>query len=168
MTPLAQLLRTTFLESDASEWSDAETWEAIARAAEAHIGVESQPTRQSIVLKWALDNFGQIALNRDERAARLLEEAAEVAQAEGLRGDLICRILNRVYSRPAGQLSQEIGGLAITLDALAENAGLSVETEANRELARILALPPDWWKRKHAEKVAAGVADLSVAGTVTE
>jgi hypothetical protein len=61
-------------------------------------------------------------------------------------------------------LGQEIGGVAITLDALAENAGFSDEEEAGRELVRILALPKDWWKRKHTEKAAAGVADLSATG----
>lgn len=119
--------------------------------------------RQQKVLAWALENFGPVALNRDERAARLVEEAIEVAQAEGLSLEVLQRIAERVYSRPAGKLAQEIGGLAITLDALAENCGLSVDQSANDELERILALPKDWWTRKHAEKVAAGTANLSAA-----
>lgn len=122
------------------------------------------PTRQKKVMSWALENFGPVAANRDERAARLLEEAIEIAQIQGLSISLIQRIAEHVYSRPPGRLGQEIGGVAITLDALAENTGFSVEEEAGRELARILALPKEWWKRKHAVKVAAGVADLSATG----
>lgn len=119
--------------------------------------------RQARVLAWAVENFGPVARNRDERAARLAEEAIEVAQAEGVPLEIVKRIAERVYSRPAGALGQEIGGLTITLDALAENAGLDAQAEGDRELARILALPKDWWTRKHAEKVAAGTADLTAA-----
>lgn len=121
--------------------------------------------RQKAVMAWALDSFGPIAANRDERAARLVEEAIEVAQAEGLGIEIIRRILDRVYENPPGELFQEIGGLALTLDALAENAGLSVTTEAERELARITSKPRDWWQRKHAAKVAAGTADLTPVDT---
>lgn len=123
--------------------------------------------RQKKVLAWAIENFGAIATNRDERAARLVEEAIEVAQAEGLPLHILQKISERVYARPAGKLAQEIGGLAITLDALAENAGLSVQAESAREWARVLSLPKDWWARRHAEKVAAGVADLSVSKSVS-
>lgn len=96
-------------------------------------------------------------------AANKIDEA----QAEGVPVDLVEKIAGRIYARPPGKLAQEIGGLAITLDALAENAGLNVNEEADRELARVLSLPKDWWARKHAEKVAAGVADLSVSKSVS-
>ena len=117
--------------------------------------------RQRKVLAWAVENFGFIAKNRDERAVRLAEEAIEVAQAEGVPLDVVMTVAQRVYSRPAGDLRREVGGVAITLDALAENAGLSVSEEADRELARVLSKDKDWWTRKHGEKVRAGTADLS-------
>lgn len=118
-------------------------------------------SRQRKVLAWAVDNFGWIAKNRDERAVRLAEEAIEVAQAEGVPLDVVMTVAQRVYSRPVGDLKREIGGVAITLDALAENVGLSVTEEAEREFARVLSKDKDWWTRKHGEKVAAGTADLS-------
>ncbi len=121
---------------------------------------EDNPT-QKAVLKWAVDSFGPIALNRDERAARLVEEAVEVAQVEGVRAEVVQRILARVYSRPPGELGQEIGGCGITLLALAENAGIDHDTEVLREWRRVLSKPRNWWERKHAEKVAAGTANLS-------
>lgn len=125
-----------------------------------------ETTRQKKVLDWAVENFGVIATNRDERAARLIEEAVEVAQAEGVPLEIVQRIVERIYSRPPGELSQEIGGLAITLDALAENAGLDVTVEAERELERITSKSKEWWTKKHAEKVEAGTANLTppVAG----
>lgn len=118
--------------------------------------------RQKKVMQWALEMFGLVAVNRDERAARLVEEAIEIAQVEGVSVDLVRKIAERVYARPPGNLAQEIGGTAITLDALAENAGFNVNEEAQREWARVLSLPADWWYRKHAEKVALGIADMSV------
>lgn len=125
--------------------------------------MQEDKSRQARVLAWAVESFGEIAKNRDERAARLVEEAIEIAQAEGVPLDVLKRIAERVYERPAGELGQEIGGLGITLDALAENAGYDVRLETERELACILSKPKDWWARKHAEKVAAGTANLSPA-----
>lgn len=116
---------------------------------------------QKRVIAWAWATFGDIALNRDERAARLVEEAIEVCQAESVAQDVVHRLVDRVYSRPVGDLGREIGGVAMTLAALAENAGYSVEAEAQRELDRVMGLSPAHFAAKHAEKVAAGVADLS-------
>lgn len=113
------------------------------------------------VLQWAVDSFGSIALNRDERAARMAEEAIEVAQVEGVPLEVMQRITARVYSRPVGELGQEVGGLVLGLYALAANAGVDIDAEFKREFDRVLSKPRDWWTRKHAEKVAAGTADLS-------
>lgn len=118
----------------------------------------AEPAR---VLQWAVDSFGEIARNRDERAARLAEEAMEVAQAEGVPLETLKRIADRIYSRPLGELGQEVGGLGITLYALAANCGLDLFGEIEREWKRVLSKPRDWWQRKHAEKVAAGTADLT-------
>jgi hypothetical protein len=118
-------------------------------------------TRQARILAWAVASFGAVARNRDERAARLAEEAIEVAQAEGVSLEVIQRIAARVYSRPAGEIGREIGGVALTLEALAENLGRSADADCETELARVLAKPADHWRTKHAEKVAAGTADLS-------
>lgn len=113
------------------------------------------------VLQWAVNSFGAIALNRDERAARMTEEAIEVAQVEGVPLEVIQRIAARVYSRPVGELGQEIGGLLVGLYALAANSGVDTDAEFRREFNRVLSKPKEWWARKHAEKVAAGTADLS-------
>lgn len=124
---------------------------------------------QKHVLDWAVRAFGPIANNNDERAARLAEEAIEIAQCEGVPLDVIIRIAQRVYSRPAGERWQEIGGTCIALLAYAENVGLSVDRCAGKEWQRVLSKPSEWWTRKHAEKVAAGTANLTpVAGVATK
>lgn len=116
---------------------------------------------QKKVLDWANNSFGSIACNRDERAARLVEEAIEVAQVEGLPLEIVKRITDRVYSRPPGDLANELGGVGITAEALAENAGLDFEQCTQCEWERVLSKSSEWWEKKHAAKVAAGTADLS-------
>jgi len=117
---------------------------------------------QKDVLEWIVASFGQHAHNRDERAARLVEEAIEIAQAAGVPLAVLRRIADRVYARPAGELRQEIGGLGITILGLAANCGIDFAAETLREWQRVLSKPQDWWQYKHAEKVAAGTADLSL------
>lgn len=116
---------------------------------------------QRKVLAWAVEMFGPIAQNRDERAARFLEEAAETAQAAGLPHDVAERILDRVYARPGGDLAMEIGAAALTLDALAENVGVNVEEARREEWVRVSRRPREWWEARHREKAAAGTADLT-------
>lgn len=124
----------------------------------------SRKRTQKAVLDWAVRSFGNIAKNRDERAARLAEEAIEVAQVEGVSEDMIAAIARRVYERPPGELWQEIGGVGITLEALAENVGHSLEGDTEREWQRVLSKSQEWWEKKHAAKVAAGTANISPTG----
>lgn len=118
---------------------------------------------QSDLLAWAADTFGPTAHNIDERAARLVEEAIECAQAVGLPLEMIRKIAIRVYDRPAGELRQEIGGCAFTLATLAEVAGFNAQHELTREFDRVTAIDATYFRAKHAAKVAAGTADLSPA-----
>lgn len=117
------------------------------------------------VLAWAVSSFGPIAQNIDERAARVAEEAIEIAQLEGVPLETIKRIADRIYSRPPGERWQEIGGTMIGLLSYAAIVGLTLSDCARREFDRVLSKPKDWWTKKHAEKVAAGTADLSPVTT---
>jgi len=117
-------------------------------------------TFQKKILDWAVATFGSIARNRDERAARVLEEAIELAQCEGVPIAVVQRIAERVYSRPPGDLAIEIADVAISLCALAENVGISVHEVQCARWDGIISKPPDYWANKHRAKVAAGTADL--------
>lgn len=112
-------------------------------------------------LKWAVDTFGDVARNRDERAARLVEEAIELAQAEGVPLAVIGRIARHVYSKPAGDPIAELQGVALTLDACAENMGDTVQAATWRELIRVTSRSASEWKARHDAKVADGRANLS-------
>jgi len=113
--------------------------------------------RQEFVLQWVKDTFGAKALNRKERAARLVEETLELAQACGLSLDDVARIGNRVYDRAAGQCAREIGSVQITLEALAELLGYKVDLLADEELFRVLQLPARHFVDSDAEKRRVGI-----------
>lgn len=107
---------------------------------------------------WVEKCFGPEAHNPKERALRFLEEALELAQAMGLGEGDVSRMRRYVWARPIGEVSQEIGGVMVTLYGLAEVMGISVETEENREIARVLHPAfVEKIRRKHALKVAAGI-----------
>jgi hypothetical protein len=117
---------------------------------------------QEQVLEWAVDRFGLVATNIDERAARLLEEAIEIAQAAGVKLETVDKIARRTYSRPVSKdIGQEIGGCGITLLGFSEAVGHDFAHEINREWERVASLPKEYWQRKHAEKVHDGTANLS-------
>jgi hypothetical protein len=108
--------------------------------------------------EWARNAFGPNAMDRRERAARVLEEALELAQAEGVTPPQVERLTKLVYSRPLGFAPQEIGGIGVTLLAWGYAAGYSVHNLIYDEITRVMSLPVDHFKKRHAEKVAAGVS----------
>ena len=116
-----------------------------------------EPT-SSDILKWAVETFGPCALDRHERARRVVEEAVEVAQAQGVDPAELHLIVERASSRPTGEIEQEIGGLIVTLEALAANIGVDLGAAKLREWTRVTSRPREWWQRKHGEKVVAGTA----------
>lgn len=92
--------------------------------------------RQQLVGDWVTRTFGdQRSIHTKERATRLLEEALELAQCEGVSQELAERLLSHVYSRPPGDPFGELGGVQTTTLAYAAAAGYSadkVESEAIR------------------------------------
>lgn len=90
------------------------------------------------VRAWIVSTFGEpLLLNRRERAARVVEEAVELAQAEGVSPELVRRIAERVYSRPPGSIAQEVAGLMVTLLGHSASAGIDPEVVTLQELERI-------------------------------
>ena len=73
-----------------------------------------------------------------ERADRFTEEALELAQTmPGFSSDRAHALVDYVFGRPVGDRYQEVGGVMVTLAALCNPCGLSMDDEARRELARI-------------------------------
>jgi len=105
---------------------------------------------------WVRVTFGEQALARKERAARCLEEAAELAQAEGVTVDQAERIVQRVYSRPVGDPHQEGSDLGFCLLAWGEVTGFNIEEAVQAKLDEVEAIPTEHWRKKLKDKIEAG------------
>lgn len=110
----------------------------------AHVFVENVPATaplpyQTRVRSWMLECFGvAIAGDRIERNHRFLEEALELVQSCGCTESEAQQLVQYVFSRPVGEVSQELGGTMVTLAALAAAHGLNMHRAGEAELARIL------------------------------
>lgn len=95
-------------------------------------------TFQFDVRDWMLACFGpEITADKTERNYRFLEEALELVQANGCTEEDAQRLVKYVYSRPVGELGQEMGGVMVTLAALANTADLTITKCADAELNRV-------------------------------
>jgi hypothetical protein len=113
--------------------------------------------RQNRVTQW-LGHVIPGDIDIPTRQSRFLEESTELVQAGGMSRELAHRIVDYVYDREVGDVSQEIGGVMVTLCAAAGAMGYSVEAEFDRELERIHH--PEVVakvRKRQAEKRAAGL-----------
>jgi hypothetical protein len=95
-------------------------------------------TFQQRVQPWMLECFGaEISADREERNHRFAEEAMELVQANGMPRADAHALVDYVYNRPAGELTQEVGGVMVTLAALCLASGADMHANGETELARI-------------------------------
>lgn len=93
---------------------------------------------QRRVRPWMQACFGEeISADRVERNHRFLEEALELAQANGCTRSEARQLVDYVFDRPLGEIGQEIGGVMVTLAALCLAVGEDMHVAGETELARI-------------------------------
>lgn len=93
---------------------------------------------QAAVGKWMVEVFGEeIAMDPLERIMRFLEEALELAQAEGMTAEEVGRVVSYVYGRDTGETCQEVGGVMVTLAAFCFRRGVDLKAAALTEFDRI-------------------------------
>lgn len=113
--------------------------------------------RQVMIASWAERAFGrEEATGIPQRGLRLLEEAVEAFQACGGDEAMAHKLVKFVFEREPGQIGQEMGGVAVTLLALAAAAGLSADEEECREIHRVLSKSLSEFAARNASKNAAG------------
>jgi hypothetical protein len=113
--------------------------------------------RQHAVHIWCIRAFGsEHASSVPQRAVRLLEETIEAYQAAGASAEMAHKLVDYVFSRPVGDLAQELGGIGVTLLALAEAARLNADDEEEREVNRVLSLPLEHFTKRNKAKDEAG------------
>lgn len=114
--------------------------------------------RQATVFAWTKEAFTlEQAVSLPQRGLRLLEEALEAFQAAGGNLTMARRLADYVFSRPVGQLHQELGGVGVGLLALAAAADLSADEAERLEVARVLDKPLEHFQKRNAAKNAAGL-----------
>ena len=109
------------------------------------------------ILRWAKDTFGPIATDRKERASRFVEEATELGQAAGIDKARMLAIVERVYSRPAGDVRIEIAQAGMTLAAFASNEAIELELAIGQEYMRVKEIGKDYWNKRQREKADQGI-----------
>lgn len=113
--------------------------------------------RQEQCFKWATDAFGIAhAQSPQQRAIRLLEETIEAYQAVGCDIAMAHRLVDFVFSRPTGDITQELGGVGLCTLAFAASLGLSAEEMEVRELQRVMDKPLEFFHARNEAKNAAG------------
>jgi NTP pyrophosphatase (non-canonical NTP hydrolase) len=113
--------------------------------------------RQKMIADWAIAAFGrEEATGLPQRGLRLLEEAIEAFQACGGDEAIAHKLVAYVFARPPGMIGQELGGVAVTVLALAAAAGLLADEEECREVHRVLSKPIREFTDRNANKNAAG------------
>lgn len=119
--------------------------------------LEERDRRQAEVFAWVQAAFTrEQARSLPQRGLRLLEEAIEAFQAVGGDPGFAHRLVDYVYSRPVGDLTQELGGVSIGILALAAAAGVSADEAERVEAERVLAKPLEYFRKRNEVKSAAG------------
>lgn len=111
-----------------------------------------------LILHWCKSTFGEVAMDPHERALRMIEEAAEVAQGIGVPLDILQRTVTRTYQRPADDPKKEIGGLLVTVYGLCARLEIDPQEALEIEVERILNKDPQFLRDKHNLKVKDGTS----------
>lgn len=107
--------------------------------------------------EWVERTYGAASLhNLDNRVARIVEEAVELGQAQGLDQQMVERIVHRAYSRPKGEVRQEAAGVLFTFLVWAKVAGVNIWRELRTEVERVERKDPEFFRAKQRDKFAAG------------
>lgn len=101
----------------------------LAALQEASLNQDAEDLQDGVRV-WTRACFGNdVAADMRERGHRFLEEALELAQSAGVTREEVLELLGYTFSRPVGEMAQELGGVMITVSALANAAGLSCKEE---------------------------------------
>ena len=97
----------------------------------------SEQRYQERVEEWLAACFPkEVARNRIERTHRFIEEALELAQANGCTHEQATALVDYVYGRPEGRPELEVGGVMVTLASLCSASGIDMQDAGNAELRR--------------------------------
>lgn len=106
---------------------------------------------------WVEKTYGQASLeDLRNRGARIAEEGVELAQCEGVPLEQMRAIVERCYSRPAGDPKQETAGVFFTLLVYVHQKKFDLLRILRTEVERVERKDPEVFRAKQREKFAAG------------
>lgn len=105
------------------------------------VGPEGEIPLEVRVADWVRTRIGNDHMNPRERAMRLLEEASELAQSEGVTLEQARKQIDYVFSRSMGDPIQEAGGVAVCLLGWCASHGVRLNDVAKAEILRIERKP---------------------------
>jgi len=115
---------------------------------------------QAAVEVWVRKTFGDKIMDDEaERGRRVLEEAVELAQVEGVTRQDAHKIIDAVFKKPKGELSQELGGVIVTLLAACARHEIRLDDIARAEIDRVQKGDGKKFRDKQATKSALGIGD---------
>jgi NTP pyrophosphatase (non-canonical NTP hydrolase) len=103
-----------------------------------------------------IGNFGSPHFEERQLPRDTRQEMIETFQACGGDAGKAHELVTFVFGRDPGEVGQELGGVAVTVLALAGAAGLSADEEEAREIHRVLSRPLREFTERNASKNAAG------------
>lgn len=165
---------TELLHANNREVERRRTYETLAqRLADENMGLRygtpMRGFRQSTVAAWCAAAFGtDHAASVPQRAVRMLEEAIELYQAAGAEPAMAHKLIDFVFDRPPGDLFQELGGVGLTVLALAEAAHVSADAAEVVEIERVMAKPLEHFKGRNEAKNAAGFEVVATGCQIVE
>lgn len=121
---------------------------------------------QAQVQNWCVNTFGEeIANDTRERNWRFLEEALELGQSLKMEKAEALTLVDYVFSRPVGEPKQELGGVMVTLAALAAASNMDMLDVGDIELSRVST--PEMVAKIRAKqdaKRSAGLTSIALPG----
>jgi hypothetical protein len=108
---------------------------------------------QNAAWQWIHAAFGKDDATPKVRGHRFVEESIELAQSAGVTREDVLMLVDYVYSRPVGEPTQEVGGVALTLAGLCCALNINMSEASLMELGRVW-LNIDKIRAKNATKKA--------------
>ena len=112
--------------------------------------------------------FGDRAMDSTvERGRRVVEEAVELAQVEGVPEHEIHAIVKAKYAKAKGDLQTGSGGSDCHVLALCAHHEFRLDDLAKAEIERMLSRDPESFRAKQREKADLGIAERPESASVT-
>lgn len=111
-----------------------------------------------LALDWAIRCFGRDHVyDQGTRTLRIAEEAVELIQAADIPKEKALQLVEMVYARPKGHVTQEIGGVLMTTTVLCAAHGVDPKFMFLNELRRVLAKDTAHFAKRNQEKIDLGM-----------